>query len=127
MADAHQHEKRRHFRGNARAGRRVELTYRALDPAAVASGRTVRAVTRNIGVGGAFIATAEPEAVGTRLEVELEIPTSDQKIPLQAEVRWVVEPEDDRHDAGMGVRFLDVDVETLVRMSEYFASLTGSE
>jgi uncharacterized protein (TIGR02266 family) len=127
MANANQHEKRRHFRGSPRPGRRVELCYRTADAAAMSPGRAVRATTRNIGVGGAFIATAEPEGVGTRLQVELSIPTSEQPIALEAEVRWVVEPEDDRHNAGMGVKFLDVDVETLVRMSEYFASLTGSE
>lgn len=127
MAESKKVERRRHFRGKARAGRRVELTYRKKDEVTREPGEAVSAVTSNIGVGGAFILSQDPEAVGTRLALELRLPTSDVPIEVEAEVRWVVEPEDDRHGPGMGVKFHGLDVESLLRLSEYFASLTGSE
>lgn len=117
------HEKRTHYRGKARPGRRVDLRYRK-DTADSTSG--VSAVTRNIGVGGAFIITDAPHPSGTMLAIEIAVPTADTTIEVSAEVRWVVSAEQEPDGAGMGVKFLDVDVEALLKLSEYFASLTGS-
>lgn len=150
MSDVARHERRVHFRGTARAGRRVELRYRRVDlpepeaepdtepeaepqadpqaePDTGGAGGIHQAVTRNIGVGGAYILTPDPEPIGARLEVELIVPTSEQPIAVAAEVRWFIHPEKDADGAGMGVKFLDIDVEALVRLSEYFASLTGAD
>jgi Tfp pilus assembly protein PilZ len=134
MSDAARHERRVHFRGTARAGRRVELRYRRVDsPAPEGSDAEPDeaalqiAVTRNIGVGGAYILTPDPEPIGARLQVELIVPTSEQPIEVAAEVRWFIHPEKDADGAGMGVKFLDIEVEALVRLSEYFASLTGAD
>jgi uncharacterized protein (TIGR02266 family) len=80
--------------------------------------------TRNIGVGGAFIATATPLPVGTPLVVELTVPTSDRKFELTALVRWA---NDSGDDPGMGVQFVDVDIDVLLDLNDYFASLTGKE
>ena len=117
------HEKRTHYRGKARPGRRVDLKYRR-DDAERKSG--VSAVTRNIGVGGAFIITDSPHPMGAKLAIEIFVPTADTTIDVSAEVRWVVDADADPDAAGMGVKFLDVDVEALLKLSEYFASLTGS-
>lgn len=134
MSDVATHERREHFRGTARAGRRVELRYRRLDPPppsptdAEQDGEGPQAaVTRNIGVGGAYILTPDPEPIGARLQIELIVPTSEQPIEVAAEVRWFIHPEKDADGAGMGVKFLDIEVDALVRLSEYFASLTGAE
>jgi uncharacterized protein (TIGR02266 family) len=118
------HERRRHFRGKSRAGRRVDLTYRRADDDGA---EPVRAVTRNIGVGGAYILTDEPFEIGALLHVELHVPTDEQPLALRAEVRWIAAAADDNDTAGMGVRFLDVDVDAVLKLSEYFASLTGAE
>jgi uncharacterized protein (TIGR02266 family) len=124
MADAYKHEKRRHFRGKARAGRRVDLKYRRVD----GSERDfISGVTRNIGVGGAYILTDEPDHVGALLEIAMTVPTSDAPIAVRAEVRWTAPALDETDTAGMGVRFLELDVESLLKLSEYFASLTGEE
>jgi Tfp pilus assembly protein PilZ len=81
----------------------------------------VDAETRDIGVGGAFIATAHRRpAIGDELVVELALPTSDQKFTLPAIVRWV-RPGD---DGGMGVQFVGVDVDVLLELNDYFASLS---
>ena len=50
---------------------------------------TVVAHTNDIGVGGAYIATDRPAAVGCRLDVEIEVPGPTSSISLSAEVRWV--------------------------------------
>jgi hypothetical protein len=80
------------------------------------------AETRNVGVGGAYIACANAPAVGTALVVEITLPTSDQAFPLPALVRWTTASE----GGGMGVQFVDVDVDVLLEMNDYFASLTGT-
>ncbi|HTM23415.1 MAG TPA: TIGR02266 family protein [Kofleriaceae bacterium] len=120
MPRTEKHERRRHFRGKSRAGRRVDLRFRRAET----GGDFVDAVTRNIGLGGAYILTDMPEPVGTRLEIEIRIPGGEPGIPVSAEVRWNTAPEDDEDSAGMGVRFAEIDVEATLRLSEYFATLT---
>jgi uncharacterized protein (TIGR02266 family) len=117
------YERRLHFRGKGRPGRRVELRYR---PASAAAGApAITAFTRNIGVGGAFIVTDAPEPVGRALLLSLRMPTSQRAIEIAAEVRWVA-PAAGAGDCGMGVKFRDLDVDELIELSAYFASLTGT-
>jgi len=120
-SDSTKRERRTHFRGKARPGRRVELAYR---PADTPDAEPVRAFTRNIGVGGAFIVSDEPAAVGTHLRISIKVPTSDRPIEVRAEVRW---SSSEGGELGMGVKFEGLDVDQLLQLSEYFASLTGSE
>jgi|GEM_PF-1392599 len=122
MSSSARHEKRRYFRGKARPGRRVDLHYRLVD---AERDTRVAAVTSNIGVGGAFILTDTPPALGTLLAIDINVPTADNLIHVTGEVRWTSEEEEE--DAGMGVKFLNLDVEALLELSEYFASLTGAE
>ncbi len=77
----------------------------------------IDAETRNIGVGGAFIVTKLVPPVGDALTVELVLPTSEQKFTLPAAVRW-------SNDEGMGVQFVGVDVDILLELNDYFATLT---
>ena len=79
----------------------------------------VTAETRNIGVGGAFIVTPLVQPIGSSLSVELKLPTSDQTFTLPAVVRWAA-------GDGMGVQFVGVDVDVLLELNDYFATLTGS-
>ena len=80
----------------------------------------IAAETRNVGVGGAFIATQEVQPVGAALTVELTLPTSDQVFTLQAVVRWA-----STREGGMGVQFVGVDVDILLELNDYFATLTS--
>ncbi len=84
----------------------------------------IRAHTKNIGVGGAFIITPKPPAIGTHLRLTIEIPSGPSSIEIRAEVRWIVAAGD---DGGMGVRFSGLDVDQLLQLNEYFASLTATE
>lgn len=77
--------------------------------------------TRNIGVGGAFLDTPPAGAlppVGTPVSIELQLPTSDQTFTLPAIVRWA------SSEGGAGIQFVDVDVDVLLELNDYFASLT---
>ena len=76
--------------------------------------------TRDIGVGGAFIGVVPQPAVGVQLVVELVLPGSDQTFALPSIVRWA-RPGD---DGGIGVQFVGVDVDVLLELNDYFASLT---
>ena len=107
------HERRRHFRGKARPGRVLPVRFRT-----GVHGAWVAAETRNIGVGGAFVITQLAQPLGTALALELVLPTTDQVFTLPAVVRWT-----DAH--GMGVQFVGVDVDVLLELNDYFATLTG--
>jgi uncharacterized protein (TIGR02266 family) len=87
----------------------------------------VVAHTHDIGVGGAYIATDRPSAVGCRLELEIEVPGPGSPIALSAEVRWVANA--DRmlagREPGMGVKFATLEVDALLALSDFFASLVS--
>ena len=73
----------------------------------------VTTVTRNIGVGGAYVEGPIPP-LGTALT----LPTSDQTFTLPAVVRWAAS------EGGAGIQFVDVDVDVLLELNDYFSSLT---
>jgi hypothetical protein len=116
------HEKRKHFRGKPRPGRRMEVCYRVEGSSAPG----VVAMTRNIGVGGAFIAAVAPPSVGTPLVIDVQVPGTTAPHSMRAEVRWVSGPNDDL-GIGMGVKFVDVDIDILLELAEYFSTLAATE
>lgn len=106
------HERRQHFRGKARPGRVMRVRLRA-----PGQPDWLVADTRNIGVGGAFIATPEIQPIGTTLTLELTLPTTEQVFTLPAVVRWAARD-------GMGVQFVGVDVDVLLELNDYFATIS---
>ena len=110
------HERRRHFRGKPRPGRVLPERFRAV--VSGHPGAWVDAETRNIGVGGAFVVTRLAQPVGDPVTLELALPTTEQVFTLPAVVRWV-------GDDGMGVQFVGVDVDVLLELNDYFATLTS--
>jgi uncharacterized protein (TIGR02266 family) len=84
----------------------------------------VAATTRDIGVGGAFIATDQPCMVGSALDVDIDVPGQTRPISLRAEVRWVTEATPER-DGGMGVKFASLDVDALLALSDFFAQIAA--
>jgi hypothetical protein len=111
--ESRRHERRHFFRGKARPGRIMPVRFRT----AAATG-WVDAETRNIGVGGAFIASQITPPIGTTLTLELTLPTTDQQFTIPAVVRWA------SADGGTGVQFVGVDVDVLLELNDYFATLT---
>lgn len=116
-------ERRAHFRGRTRDGRSVRLRFRALggDP------EWVSTQARDLGIGGAFVATYRSLPVGTALEVEVDLPGPSGTVSLSAEVRWLAEPGrlPAGCDAGMGLAFGPLEVDALLAVSEYLAELAA--
>jgi uncharacterized protein (TIGR02266 family) len=119
-------ERRDHFRGKPRNGRRVEVRYRVLEHGQLSD--EVRAYTKNIGVGGAFIFCLDPAPPGATLQIALQVPATARALEVRGDVRWIVDGQDDEPEAehGMGVKFHSLDVEQLLALNEYFASLTAT-
>jgi uncharacterized protein (TIGR02266 family) len=113
---------RSHFRGKPRPGRRVEVRYR------VGDGGELAAFTKNIGVGGAFILTNDPAPPGSKLALSVRVPSAKDPVTVDAEVRWIVDGKHDEpeREHGMGVKFNGLDVEQLMALNEYFATLTDT-
>jgi hypothetical protein len=84
----------------------------------IPSGEWTTAQTRDIGVGGAFIAAPDVLAKGTPTTVEITLPTSDQVFALSAIVRW-----SSPQAGGMGLQFVDVDAAVLLELTDFFATL----
>ena len=92
------------------------MRYRVLEHGQLSEERF--AVTKNVGVGGAFILTQDPEPPGAALQIFLEVPQH-KPIEIRADVRWIV---DGKHDEpagehGMGVKFNSLDVEQLLALN----------
>ncbi len=121
-------ERRSHFRGRSRPGRRVDLQYHRVDGDKTADG-TMHAtvVTANIGVGGAYLLTKAPEPVGTQLAISLAVPDLPKPLLLEAEVRWSIDEANANAPgvpgAGMGIKFAPLEVDSLVALQNYFSSL----
>ena len=117
-------ERRGHFRGKARPGRRVEVRWRVVESSQLSDEQ--RAYTKNIGVGGAFIITPHPPPPGTSLQIALSVPATARALEVRGDVRWVVADVSDADEQGMGVKFAGLDVDQLMALNEYFGSLTST-
>lgn len=142
-------ERRSHFRGRLRDGRTVGLRFRQLRTAGgdrgnqagfggaggagsgaeIGVGEWVSSRVRDLGVGGAFVATYRSLPVGTALEVEVDLPGPNGPIAIQAEVRWLAEPGrlPAGCDAGMGLAFAPLEVDALLVLSDYLAGLAAEK
>lgn len=112
----------RHFRSQPRPGIRVRIRYRRLDEP---HAREVEALTRNIGVGGAFILTDSPLPIGTLLEISISSPATWEPVRVRAEVRWIGSGAGE-DDVGMGVSFRDLHPRDVVALHDFFVSLQFS-
>lgn len=72
--------------------------------------------SKNLGLGGIFVASSFLLKKGLELFVELALP--DQPLPIRSRIAHAVSLDDEEFDTGMGIEFLDVDAhgrETLLR------------
>jgi len=104
----------------------VALTFRILENGQPSDG--MKAMTKNIGVGGAFVLTTDPAPPGTALVLEVAV-ASEKTIAVRGDVRWIVDGKHDEpeREFGMGVKFAPLDVEQLLSLSDYFATLGAAE
>lgn len=117
VTEATRHERRAAFRGKSRPGRVLPVRYRAACGADWTEWTDwIDAQTRDVGTGGAFVAAAVVASIGTPLTIQLHLPTTDIAFALPAIVRWT-------DGEGMGVQFVGVDVDVLLELNDYFATL----
>jgi uncharacterized protein (TIGR02266 family) len=66
-------------------------------------------LAENLSAGGLFIATHELQKVGSKIELTLRMPDSEQSYNITGEVRWLrLYNEQSDTSPGLGVRFLDL-------------------
>jgi uncharacterized protein (TIGR02266 family) len=81
-------------------------------------------IARNLSRGGIFV-ESEPTALrNTELELRFELPDSPTPLAPTAEVVWCRE-RNERHSAGMGLRFLALDRESTQRIDDYVYQRAG--
>jgi uncharacterized protein (TIGR02266 family) len=74
--------------------------------------------SRNIGVGGLYVATERPLQVGDRLAVEFSLPELDHTVSVDAEVRWIRAPAP-TGSLGIGLRFIRLPIVSAIAIQEY--------
>jgi hypothetical protein len=77
--------------------------------------------SRNLGLGGLFLASSFLLREGVALSVELGLP--DGPLPIRAMVAHVVPHDDEALATGMGVEFLDVDARGREALLRYFTPI----
>ncbi|MCP3099380.1 TIGR02266 family protein [Myxococcus sp. K15C18031901] len=76
---------------------------------------TLYARITNLSEGGLFLRTSTPLSPGARALVRLG-PAEDPEVQASATVVWLREDEDRANPPGMGLRFENIDAETLGRL-----------
>jgi type IV pilus assembly protein PilZ len=81
--------------------------------------------TKNISKGGTFIRTSKPLTVGTEFVFVLSLPTLNEQLQLNGEVKWVVTDEQATEElpSGMGIRFKFDNDEERAKVDEFVERL----
>ena len=88
-------------------------------------GESVTAETRNIGLGGVFVATPEPPPVGHKISLQLALPQWDESLAVDGEVRWVRAGDDiGLQDVvpGVGVKFVKLPLYVAAALDNFVRS-----
>jgi uncharacterized protein (TIGR02266 family) len=77
-------------------------------------------LAENISAGGLFIATHQLQPVGSRIELSLRMPESEEEFPIVGEVRWVrLYNEHSDTPPGFGVRFTELPAGAAAAISRF--------
>jgi uncharacterized protein (TIGR02266 family) len=76
-------------------------------------------VTKNIGSGGVFVATPRVLQVGDVVTLSFSLPGSNEPLRVDASVRWIRPPGPDTSEGGMGLKFVNVSLDTTVIIQRY--------
>jgi type IV pilus assembly protein PilZ len=90
----------------------------------VAEDTFLYAAITNISAMGIFVKTTEPLEVGTKLLLSFE-PPGYEPFKLEGQVAWInaVRPNGDNPNPGMGVRFVDLRLESRERLVEVIRTI----
>lgn len=103
-------------RSEERARAKIKVSFKQ-------TGDFIRAYIDNIGSGGLFIKTTETLPVGALVDLEFNLPQTDQIVRSKARVIWT-RPESmstEKLPPGMGTEFIDMDTEDRKLLKRYLA------
>lgn len=102
MSDDAQSGTSAHFRRSARAAIELRVHYRRDEPDAALEkvGRIA-----DLGMGGAFVQSERPPAIGTAIVLTLQAPTAWDPLELPAQVRWISDDSASALGRGFGLEF----------------------
>lgn len=80
----------------------------------------------NLGVGGVFIETLYPLRIGSAVELDLMVGKDPVPLRVRGEVVWV-RPRERGLEPGMGVRFLELQAQTLDRLKRLLSGETPAD
>lgn len=86
-----------------------------------AAGAACTGTSINIGIGGLFMVTDRRFSVGERFTLELTLPNHLHPLSVDAEVRWIREPNE--QPAGIGMRFVNPSIGTMVALYDLLRRL----
>lgn len=82
--------------------------------------------SKNISAGGVYVKTLHPLPLYSRIGLKIVLPDG-AVADVAGEVVHSVSPEDRRGDPGMGIQFVDLEVETQEKIQAYIDSLAGGK
>jgi hypothetical protein len=97
----------------------IELPCRLFIPGAGGLRFEAYATSRNLGLGGVFVATSFLLREGLEIHVELSLPEG--PLPIRSRIAHSVQHDDPELVTGMGIEFLDVDAHGRETLLRYFA------
>jgi uncharacterized protein (TIGR02266 family) len=100
-----------HRRADRRYDRRLEIEV-------TSDGITFTSHTRNISLGGLYLLADRSLPFGAKVKMRFRIPTQQEVIEVEGEVRWVEAEEGDVH--GMGVQFGGLRARDVWALNKFF-------
>ncbi len=79
--------------------------------------------TSNINEGGMFIETDAPSPIGTRVQLQFQLPGSGDPLKLEGRVVWSNPPDGSTEGPGMGVEFENLDDAARARINDVVRQL----
>jgi uncharacterized protein (TIGR02266 family) len=98
-----------------RADRRYDRSI-AID--VIVSGETLVAETRNISLGGVYVACERALPFGTKVSLRFRVPTQTELIEVDGQVRWVEMEEG--QVKGLGIRFEGLRARDVWALNKFF-------
>jgi uncharacterized protein (TIGR02266 family) len=103
--------------------RRTDPRYdRRVDVELSSDGQQIRAVSRNLSLGGMFVETGELLAEQTRVQVRFKVPSQPEPVEVAGEVRWVERSAGPDRPTGMGIRFHGLRARDVWALNRFFQS-----
>jgi len=99
---------------------RVPMMVRVVDGE---TGEVKQYFSREISIGGVYLETTEPYAVGEVLRLQFQIPGTEFEADIRGEIVHRAESDTPKEPAGIGLKFIDMDGRSEQLIEEYVEKL----